>query len=179
MQQWSLRITAYSDRLLTDLENLDWSDSIKEIQKNWIGKSQGVTVNFLTEENKISIEVFTTRPDTIFGVSFLVLAPEHQLINQITTEKNKIDVNQYCKMSSLKSERDRQSNIKNITGVFTGSYAYHPFTKQKIPIWISDYVLASYGSGAIMGVPCGDQRDWDFAKKFKLKILCKVIILQD
>ena len=170
MQQWSLRITAYSDRLLADLESLDWPDSIKEIQKNWIGKSQGATVNFLTKEKNITIEVFTTRPDTIFGVSFIVLAPEHQLINQLTAKKNKIEVDQYCKKASLKSERDRQSNIKNITGVFTGSYAYHPFTKQKIPIWISDYVLASYGSGAIMGVPCGDQRDWEFAKKFELKI---------
>ena len=169
MRQWSLRITAYADRLLQGLELIDWHKSIKEIQKNWIGKSNGALINFSTIDNNI-IEVFTTRPDTIYGVSFLVLAPEHNLINLITSPQNKDKVNNYCKSISSRSERDRQSDTKNITGIFSGSYAIHPFTKEKIPIWIADYVLASYGTGAIMAVPCGDQRDWDFAQKYNLNI---------
>ena len=169
MRQWSLRITAYADRLLQGLQDLDWNKSIKEIQKNWIGKSNGALINFSTIDNNI-IEVFTTRPDTIYGVSFLVLAPEHNIIDLITPSTNKDEVIKYCKSVVSKSERDRQSNTKSITGVFSGSYAIHPFTKEKIPIWIADYVLASYGTGAIMAVPCGDQRDWDFAKKHNLSI---------
>jgi leucyl-tRNA synthetase len=171
MRQWSLRITAYAERLLNDLEELEWSDSIKEIQKNWIGKSKGASVHFPLENSQKTIEVFTTRPDTIFGVSFMVIAPEHELVNELTTQKYNEQVEEYCKLASLKSERDRQSDVKNITGVFTGSYVIHPFTNKKVPVWIADYVLASYGTGAVMAVPCGDQRDWDFANHFGLDII--------
>ncbi len=170
MKQWSLAITAYADRLLQDLNNLDWPDSIKEIQKNWIGKSNGVLLNFKTEEFERYIEVFTTRPDTVFGVTFLVLAPEHRLVSDLTIPEQKEKVNQYIRESKAKSERARQSN-KQVSGVFTGSYAIHPFTKEKIPIWIADYVLINYGTGAIMAVPCGDQRDWQFAKSFDINIV--------
>ncbi len=170
MKQWSLRITAYADRLLDGLDHIDWSDSLKEIQKNWIGRSSGVRLGFFTEKGGNCIEVFTTRPDTIYGVSFLVLAPEHNLIEQVVSDNFRVSVNKYCKGILKKSDIERQSNTKNVTGVFTGSYAIHPFTKKKIPIWISEYVLAAYGTGAIMAVPCGDQRDWDFAVKFGLDI---------
>ena len=170
MRQWSLRITAYSERLLADLETIDWSDSLKEMQKNWIGKSEGAIVNFKVENTVKNIEVFTTRPDTMFGVSFMVISPEHILVKDITIDSQQNTVSQYCKEAALRSERDRQSDTKTVSGVFTGSYAIHPFTKTKIPIWIADYVLASYGTGAIMAVPCGDQRDWVFAKKFDLNI---------
>ena len=169
MKQWSLRITAYAERLLNDLQSIDWSDSIKEIQKNWIGKSEGASIHFQIFNNlNDSIEVFTTRPDTIYGVSFIVLAPEHDLIQKITSSQHKLLVDEYCNQSKLKSEKDRQLNNKNISGVFSGAYAIHPFTNKKIPVWIAEYVLASYGTGAIMAVPCGDQRDWDFAQKFNL-----------
>ncbi len=171
MRQWSMRITAYADRLLNDLDDLDWTDSIKDIQKNWIGKSQGAAVNFKVDGIDDQIEVFTTRPDTIFGVSFMVLAPEHELVLKITIPKQKDKIEAYKKAASLKSERDRMSDVKTISGEFTGAYALHPFTGLKIPIWIGDYVLASYGTGAVMSVPCGDQRDWDFAKHFKIEIL--------
>ena len=171
MRQWSMRITAYAERLLSGLEELDWSESIKDIQRNWIGKSVGASVKFkvLSKEER-DIEVFTTRPDTIFGVSFMVLAPEHPLVNEITTAEQKAEVEAYQKAASLKSERDRQSDIKNITGAFTGAFAIHPFTGDKVQIRIGDYVLASYGTGAVMAVPCGDQRDWDFAKHFNIEI---------
>ena len=170
MKQWSLRIIAYAERLLNGLDEIEWSDSIKEIQKNWIGKSKGALIRFEIYKNSNYIEIFTTRPDTIYGASFIVISPEHALISTLSTEEQKKTVSNYCKKCALKSERERQSNVKNISGVFTGSYAIHPFTKEKIPIWIADYVLASYGSGAIMAVPCGDQRDWDFAQKFNLDI---------
>lgn len=174
MRQWSMRITAYAERLLSGLEDLDWSESIKDIQRNWIGKSVGASVRFTISppsgESEGAIEVFTTRPDTIFGVSFMVLAPEHPLVNKITTAEQKAEVEAYQKAASLKSERDRQSDIKNITGAFTGAYAIHPFTGDKVQIWIGDYVLASYGTGAVMAVPCGDQRDWDFATHFGIEI---------
>ena len=163
MRQWSMRITAYAERLLSGLEGLDWSESIKDVQRNWIGKSVGASVEFQVQNSTAKIEVFTTRPDTIFGVSFMVLAPEHPLVNKITTVEQKAEVEAYQKAASLKSERDRQSDIKNITGAFTGAFAIHPFTGDKVQIWIGDYVLASYGTGAVMAVPCGDQRDWDFA----------------
>ncbi len=182
MRQWSMRIKAYAQRLLDGLENIDWTESIKEIQRNWIGKSVGCSVHFPlwrgTEgedssigETDAKIEVFTTRPDTIFGVSFMVLAPEHPLVDKITTADCKDKVEAYKKEASLKSERDRQSDVKNITGEFTGAYAIHPFSGEKIQIWIGDYVLASYGTGAVMAVPCGDQRDWDFAKHFGIDII--------
>ncbi len=174
MRQWSMRITAYAERLLSGLEGLDWSESIKDIQRNWIGKSVGASVRFTISppsgESEGAIEVFTTRPDTIFGVSFMVLAPEHPLVNKITTVEQKAEVEAYQKAASLKSERDRQSDIKNITGAFTGAFAIHPFTGDKVQIWIGDYVLASYGTGAVMAVPCGDQRDWDFATHFGIEI---------
>ncbi len=179
MRQWSMRIKAYAERLITGLDGLDWTDSIKDQQRNWIGKSQGCSVCFplwrgtegeeMLEINE-SIEVFTTRPDTIFGVSFLVLAPEHPLVAKLTTEDKREAVENYVKASSLKTERDRQANVKNISGEFIGSYAVHPFTGEKVQLWIGDYVLASYGTGAVMAVPCGDQRDWDFANHFGLEI---------
>ncbi len=170
MRQWSMRITAYAERLIQDLDEVDWSESIKDQQKNWIGKSIGASVVFQTE-NGDSIEVFTTRPDTIFGVSFMVLAPEHPLVNKITTEKYKENVAQYQKQTGLRTERDRQADIKTISGAFTGAYAIHPFTGKKLEIWIADYVLASYGTGAVMAVPCGDQRDHDFAGHFGIEII--------
>jgi leucyl-tRNA synthetase len=169
MKQWSLRITAYADRLHEDLNQLDWSDSLKEMQRNWIGKSKGVSMNFSTENNEV-IEVFTTRPDTLYGVSFLVLSPEHKLVDSLISKEKEKDVADYLSISKLKSERERQSE-KKISGVFTGSYAIHPFTKTKVEIWIADYVLASYGTGAVMAVPCGDQRDWLFAKHYNIEIL--------
>ncbi|MDG1842484.1 MAG: leucine--tRNA ligase [Crocinitomicaceae bacterium] len=171
MRQWSMRIKAYSERLLEGLNQIDWTDSLKEQQRYWIGKSFGCSVEFkLEKENTKFIEVFTTRPDTIFGVSFMVLAPEHPLVNKITTEDYLKNVTEYVKLASNKSDLDRQSESKHISGEFTGAYAIHPFTKKKIPIWIGDYVLLSYGTGAVMSVPCGDQRDYDFAKKMNLPI---------
>ena len=170
MRQWSMRITAYAERLIQDLDEVDWSESIKDQQKNWIGKSIGASVVFRTE-NGDAIEVFTTRPDTIFGVSFMVLAPEHPLVNKITTEKYQENVAQYQKQTGLRTERDRQADIKTISGAYTGAYAIHPFTGKKLEIWIADYVLASYGTGAVMAVPCGDQRDHDFAGHFGIEII--------
>lgn len=170
MRQWSMRIKAYAERLLEGLDRIDWSDSIKEQQRNWIGKSQGSSVTFALENSSETIEVFTTRPDTIFGVSFMVLAPEHPLVNQLVSAACKEAVENYQRVAGLKSERDRQADVKNITGQALGAYAIHPFTGERIPIWIGDYVLASYGTGAVMAVPCGDQRDYDFAKYFDLTI---------
>ena len=171
MRQWSMRIKAYAERLLTGLETIDWTDSIKDQQRNWIGKSVGASVSFGVENSEEKIEVFTTRPDTIYGVSFMVLAPEHPLVDQITTAEFAADVAAYKKQASLKSERDRQADVKNISGQNTGAFAIHPFTGEKVQIWIGDYVLASYGTGAVMAVPCGDQRDWDFAKHFGIEII--------
>jgi leucyl-tRNA synthetase len=170
MRQWSMRIKAYAERLLKGLDILDWSDSIKDQQRNWIGKSQGASVHFKLENSSDTIEVFTTRPDTIYGVSFMVLAPEHPLVDQITTEEFASEVAEYKKQASLKSERDRQADVKNISGQNTGAFAIHPFSGNKVEIWIGDYVLASYGTGAVMAVPCGDQRDYDFAKHFGITI---------
>ena len=171
MRQWSMRIKAYAERLLTGLDTIDWTDSIKDQQRNWIGKSVGASVQFALESGEDKIEVFTTRPDTIYGVSFMVLAPEHPLVDQITTAEYSAGVAEYKKQASLKSERDRQADVKNITGQNTGAFALHPFTGEKVQIWIGDYVLASYGTGAVMAVPCGDQRDWDFAKHFGIEIV--------
>ena len=170
MRQWSMRITAYAQRLLDGLNDLDWSDSIKEVQRNWIGRSEGASVSFLLDQHDHEITVFTTRPDTIFGVSFLTLAPEHELVKVITTDEYREAVEAYIAAAQLKTERDRQSDVKNVTGQFTGAYAIHPFTGDKIPVWIGEYVLAGYGTGAVMAVPAGDQRDLDFAKKFNLPI---------
>jgi leucyl-tRNA synthetase len=170
MRQWSMRITAYADRLIEGLNTVDWTESIKDQQKNWIGKSVGASVTFKTEAGK-DIEVFTTRPDTIFGVSFMVLAPEHELVAELTTEKYQAAIEKYQTETSLKTERDRQADVKTISGQFTGAYAIHPFTGNKIEIWIADYVLAGYGTGAVMAVPCGDQRDYDFANHFGIEII--------
>ncbi|MDH0660427.1 leucine--tRNA ligase [Empedobacter sp. GD03865] len=172
MTQWMMRITAYADRLLTGLDKLDWPDPIKESQKNWIGKSTGVSIEFqISNFDDAKIEVFTTRPDTVFGVSYVTLAPEHPLVSQITTAENKAKVDAYVDYTSKRSERDRLADAKNITGEFTGAYAIHPFTGKQIPIWIGDYVLASYGTGAVMAVPAGDERDFAFANHFNLPII--------
>ncbi len=190
MKQWSLRITAYAQRLLDDLEQLDWTDSIKEIQRNWIGRSEGALVTFTlspslssgknTEEKESKIlpqgedtggvKVFTTRPDTIFGVSFMVLAPEHPLVDKITTPEQQAAVKAYQEQTAKRSERERMADVENVSGVFTGAYVEHPFTGEKIPVWISDYVLYGYGTGAVMAVPAGDSRDHRFAKHFNLPV---------
>ncbi|MEI9918344.1 MAG: leucine--tRNA ligase [Bacteroidota bacterium] len=170
MRQWSLRITEYADRLLKGLEEIDFSDSMKEIQRNWIGKSVGARINFKIKEKTETLAVFTTRPDTIFGVDFMVIAPEHDLVKKITTSNQQDDIDQYLKYVESRSEVDRMAEVKKITGAFTGAYAINPFSGREIPIWISEYVLAGYGTGAIMGVPCGDERDFKFAKHFNLPI---------
>ena len=170
MRQWSMRIKAYAERLLQGLNEIDWTDSLKEQQRNWIGKSVGCSVIFDIEGYDHPLEVFTTRPDTIFGVSFMVLAPEHPYVAHITIEKNKESVLKYQQVAAKKSERDRQSDVKTITGENTGAFAIHPLSGEKIQIWIADYVLASYGTGAVMAVPCGDQRDYDFACHFDISI---------
>lgn len=170
MPQWNMRITAYADRLLSGLENIDWPAPIKEMQRNWIGKSFGAQVDFQVDGHDEKITVFTTRVDTIFGVTFLVLAPESELTPKLTTAENEKAIQEYVEVAKNRSERDRMSDAKNVTGVFTGSYVIHPFSGAKIPIWIADYVLADYGTGAVMAVPSGDQRDFDFAKKFDLPI---------
>ena len=170
MRQWSMRIKAYAERLLQGLAQIDWTDSLKEQQKNWIGKSVGCSVTFNIEGYDSPLEVFTTRPDTIFGVSFMVLAPEHPYVEHITTETNKEAVLNYQQAAAKKSERDRQSDVKSISGENTGAFAIHPLSGEKIEIWIADYVLASYGTGAVMAVPCGDQRDYDFARHFDIPI---------
>ena len=170
MTQWSMRISAYAERLIQGLEGIDWSESIKETQRNWIGKSVGAMVTFQLKDHAEKVDVFTTRPDTIFGVSFMTLAPEHELVSQITTPAQKAAVEAYVEATAKRSERERMADVKTISGVFTGAYAEHPFTKESIPVWIGDYVLAGYGTGAVMAVPCGDQRDYDFAKKFGIDI---------
>ncbi|MDB4094226.1 leucine--tRNA ligase [Flavobacteriaceae bacterium] len=170
MTQWSMRISAYAERLLQGLQTIDWTDALKESQRNWIGKSVGATVVFDLKDHASTIEVFTTRPDTIFGVSFMTLAPEHELVNQITSLAQKPTVDAYVLATAKRSERERMADVKTISGVFTGAYAEHPFTKQPVPVWIGDYVLAGYGTGAVMAVPCGDQRDYDFAKHFNIEI---------
>ena len=170
MMQWSMRITAYSDRLLRGLDGLDWSEAVKESQRNWIGKSEGALVKFGIKGADDFIEVFTTRPDTIFGVSFVTLAPEHELVSKITTPEQKEAVEAYIEATSKRSERDRMADVKTISGVFTGAYAEHPITKEPVPIWLGDYVLAGYGTGAVMAVPAGDERDFAFAKHFDIEI---------
>ena len=171
MKQWSLRITAYAQRLLSGLDEIDWTTSLKEMQRNWIGRSEGATINFSLEGLEETLEVFTTRPDTIFGATFMVLAPEHELVAAITPKSHKAEVDKYIEVVMKRSERDRMMDVKSVSGVFTGAHALHPFSGDKVPIWISDYVLAGYGTGAIMAVPSGDQRDWDFARHFELPIV--------
>ncbi len=171
MKQWSMRITAYAERLLQGLEIIDWPEPLKEMQRNWLGKSIGAEMAFPVEDSEIKIEVFTTRIDTIFGVTFLTLAPESNLVSALTTSDQKESVEAYVEVAKNRSERDRMMDVKSITGVFTGSYATNPFNGERIPIWIADYVLAGYGTGAVMAVPCGDQRDYEFAKHFDLPIV--------
>ena len=167
MTQWSMRITTYAERLLQGLDTIDWSESIKESQRNWIGKSVGASINFALAQGEHKVEVFTTRPDTLFGVTYLTLAPEHPLVLQITTEEQRAEVEAYIAATAKRSERDRMADTKTVSGAFTGAYAVHPLTGKQIPIWIGDYVLASYGTGAVMAVPAGDDRDYAFAKHFK------------
>ncbi len=181
MRQWSLRITAYAQRLVDGLDQVEWSDSLKEIQRNWIGRSEGAAVYFKVDSGQLTVgnavasqlptlEIFTTRPDTIFGVTFMVLCPEHELIKQITTPEKRDEVMQYVTWAKNRSERERQAEVKKVSGVFTGAYAVNPLTEEKIPIWVSDYVLAGYGTGAIMAVPAHDSRDFAFARHFNLPI---------
>ncbi len=170
MMQWNMRISAYAERLLQGLETIDWAPSLKDSQRNWIGKSIGASVFFSVKNHQETIEVFTTRPDTIFGVTFMTLAPELDLVQKITTDEYKEAVTQYIANTAKKSERERMADVKHISGQFTGAYAIHPFTGEEIPIWIGDYVLAGYGTGAVMAVPAGDQRDYDFAKHFDIPI---------
>ncbi|CAL2092141.1 Leucine--tRNA ligase [Tenacibaculum sp. 190524A02b] len=170
MTQWSMRISAYAQRLLDGLNGIDWPQPLKDIQTNWIGRSQGAMVSFKVDGHDANIDVFTTRPDTIYGVSFMTIAPEHELVTKITTEAQREAVEAYVEATAKRSERDRMADVKTISGVFTGAYALHPFSGKQVPIWIGDYVLASYGTGAVMAVPCGDQRDYDFAKHFNIEI---------
>ena len=167
MTQWSMRITAYAERLLQGLDTIDWSESIKESQRNWIGKSVGASIDFVLASGEHKVEVFTTRPDTLFGAIYLTLAPEHPLVLQITTEEQRAEVEAYIAATAKRSERDRMADTKTVSGAFTGAYAVHPLTGKQLPIWIGDYVLASYGTGAVMAVPAGDDRDYAFAKHFK------------
>jgi leucyl-tRNA synthetase len=176
MSQWFLRITSFAERLLDGLNRVDFPESLKEMQRNWIGRSEGAELSFQLQlsnsasKNETAIHIFTTRPDTIFGVSFLVLAPEHPLVQSITSDEQRKEITDYQKYVSARSERDRLSETKKVTGAFTGAYAIHPFTGNNIPIWIADYVLMGYGTGAIMAVPCGDSRDYAFAKHFNIDI---------
>ncbi|MEJ9211684.1 leucine--tRNA ligase [Bacillus smithii] len=170
MKQWVLKITAYADRLLEDLEELDWPESIKEMQRNWIGRSEGAEVRFQVDGHDETFTVFTTRPDTLFGATYTVLAPEHPLVEKITTAEQKAAVERYLEQIQSKSDLERTDLAKEKTGVFTGAYAINPVTNEKMPIWIADYVLMSYGTGAIMAVPAHDERDFEFAKKFGLPI---------
>ena len=171
MKQWLLRITAYAERLLQGLETVDWTESIKDVQRNWIGKSMGASVFFKVADKDIDFEVFTTRADTLFGVTFMVLAPEHEMISRLTTDEQRKEVEEYVTWAKNRSERERMSEVKKVSGVFTGSYAVNPFNGTRIPIWISDYVLMGYGTGAIMAVPAHDSRDFAFARHFNLPII--------
>ncbi|MDA3867377.1 MAG: leucine--tRNA ligase [Salinivirgaceae bacterium] len=170
MRQWSLRVSAYAERLLQGMEKLEWSDSLKEIQRNWIGKSIGATVKFKIEGYNYDLDIFTTRPDTLYGATFMVLAPEHEMVPSITASDKQEEVQSYIKQSAARNERERIANAKNISGVFTGAYCIHPLTNEKVPIWIADYVLMGYGTGAIMAVPAHDSRDFAFARHFNIPI---------
>ncbi len=171
MKQWMLKITAYADRLLEDLDELDWPESIKDMQRNWIGRSEGANVTFEIKNHDTSFTAFTTRPDTLFGATYTVLAPEHHLVNEIVTDDQREAVETYIDQVKSKSDLERTELQKDKTGVFTGAYAINPINGKEVPIWIADYVLVSYGSGAIMAVPAHDERDYEFAKKFDLDII--------
>ncbi|HEY9843458.1 MAG TPA: leucine--tRNA ligase, partial [Candidatus Obscuribacterales bacterium] len=170
MKQWMLKITAYADRLIEDLDALDWPESLKEMQRNWIGKSEGAKVRFAVADSDYAFEIFTTRPDTLFGCTYAVLAPEHPLVDKITSDKQQESVQAYVEQALKQSERERMQETEK-TGVFTGAYAVNPVNGQKVPIWVADYVLASYGSGAVFACPAHDERDWEFACKFGLPIV--------
>jgi len=171
MKQWSMRITAYADRLLEGLDKIDWSEALKEMQRNWIGKSYGCSVTFNVVELDLNMTVFTTRIDTIFGVTFMTIAPEHEMVGKLTTPEQKEAVDEYIEVAKNRSERERMSDVKTVSGVFTGSCVVHPFSGNKIPIWIADYVLAAYGTGMVMGVPSSDTRDYAFAQYFNIPIV--------
>ncbi len=171
MKQWSLRVSAYAQRLLDGLDTIDWTDSLKEVQRNWIGRSEGASVNFKIKGHNNELEVFTTRPDTLYGATYMVLAPEHELIMQITTPEQKTEVTQYIEKAKARTERERIAEVTKITGKFTGAYGINPLTGHEIPIWVADYVLSGYGTGAIMAVPAHDSRDFAFAKHFNLPII--------
>ncbi len=171
MKQWMMRITAYADRLLEGLDRIDWTDSLKEMQRNWIGKSTGCELAFPVKDQNITLTAFTTRPDTIFGVTYLTLAPEHELVEQLTTDAQRAEVQGYVATAKNRSERDRQADVKTVSGVFTGSYTTCPLSGNEVPIWVADYVLAGYGTGVVMGVPSSDDRDYRFAQHFNLPIV--------
>ena len=171
MKQWFLRITAYGQRLLDGLDSIDFSESMKEVQRNWIGRSEGAEIKFQIDGTNLQLDIFTTRPDTIFGSTFMVIAPEHELVEQITTPDRAALVTEYITVAKNRSERERMAEVKKVTGEFTGAYCIHPFSGEKIPIWVADYVLSGYGTGAIMAVPAHDSRDYDFAKHFNLPII--------
>ena len=171
MRQWFLRISAYAQRLLDGLDTIEWSDSLKEIQRNWIGRSEGAEILFPIKDSSLSLDIFTTRPDTIFGSTFMVLAPEHEYIPLITTPDRKAEVDEYVSNAINRSERERMAEVKKISGVFTGAYCINPLTSQPVPVWVADYVLAGYGTGAIMAVPAHDSRDYEFAKYFGLPVI--------
>ncbi len=179
MKQWCLRVSAYAQQLLNGLDNLDWSESVKEIQRNWIGRSEGAEMKFSVKGQDLTIQIFTTRADTIFGATFMVLAPESELVKTLTTTEQKQAVEKYLEETKLRSERERMAETKSVTGVFSGSYAINPLTGQEIPIWIADYVLAGYGTGAIMAVPAHDSRDFAFARTFNLPITQVVVPTQE
>ena len=170
MRQWCLRVSAYAQRLLDGLDTIDWTDSLKETQKNWIGRSEGAEVRFKVKDSDKAFTIFTTRADTMFGVTFMVLAPESDYVAQVTTPEQKKEVDAYLDSIKHRTERERLMD-RSVSGVFSGAYAINPLNNEKIPIWISDYVLAGYGTGAIMAVPAHDQRDYDFAKKFGIDII--------
>ncbi|HRI28757.1 MAG TPA: class I tRNA ligase family protein, partial [Chitinophagales bacterium] len=174
MRQWFLRTTAFADRLLQGLETIDWSESIKEIQRNWIGKSLGAELNFALQNAPLTLTVFTTRIDTVYGVTYLAIAPEHEWLSQLTTPEQQEAVQNYVDTAKNRSERDRMADVKTVSGVFTGSYAINPFNNQKIPVWVADYVLAGYGTGVVMAVPSSDDRDFRFARHFNLPVVCVI-----
>ncbi len=174
MRQWMMRITAYADRLASNLDKLDWSEPMKDMQRNWIGKSIGCELTFQVKGSPITLAAFTTRPDTIFGVTYVVLAPEHELIGQLTTADQKAEVEAYVEKAVNRSERERMADVKTVSGVFTGSYVVNPLTNEEVPLWVADYVLAGYGTGVVMAVPSSDDRDFRFANHFGLPIRCVI-----
>ena len=176
MRQWCLRVSAYAERLLNSLDSLEWTEALKETQRNWIGRSEGAEVKFPISGSEELVTVFTTRPDTIYGVSFMVLAPESELVSLLTTESQRVAVDEYLQATKRKTERERIAD-RRVSGVFSGSYAINPITGKEIPVWISDYVLAGYGTGAIMAVPAHDSRDFAFARHFDLP-MCRLLYLR-